>query len=110
MPAEICKRLQECMDTTGISYGDLSKMTGIPKSAIHRYVTGQTAKIPLNRLELLAAALSVPASYLMGWKSQENPTPGTADLTPHEKAVISAYRSRPSMQPAVDKLLGIEED
>ena len=75
---ENCKRLQEWMDTVGNSFGDLSKMNGIPKYAIHRYVTGETTKIPLDRLELLATAWGVPASYLMGWISKENSTPGTA--------------------------------
>lgn len=28
----------------------------------------------------------------------------------HEKKVINAYRNKPEMQPAVDKLLGVEDD
>ena len=31
-------------------------------------------------------------------------------LTAHEKRVITAYRNKPEMQPAIDKLLGIEEE
>ena len=31
-------------------------------------------------------------------------------LTNHEQLVITAYREHPDMQPAVDKLLGIEQD
>ena len=31
-------------------------------------------------------------------------------LTPHETKVMTAYRSQPEMQPAVDKLLGVDMD
>jgi len=34
----------------------------------------------------------------------------TDDYTEHEKKVISAYRDHPDMQPAVDKILGIEPE
>lgn len=30
-------------------------------------------------------------------------------LTPHERGVITAYINQPEMQPAVDKILGVEE-
>lgn len=30
-------------------------------------------------------------------------------LTPHEQKVITAYKNQPEMQPAVDKILGVEE-
>ena len=32
------------------------------------------------------------------------------DYTEHEKKVISAYRNQPDMQPAVDKILGVEPE
>ncbi len=34
----------------------------------------------------------------------------TIALSEHEKTVIVAYRNKPEMQPAVDKLLGIADD
>ena len=36
------------------------------------------------------------------WYNQNNCT-----LTPHEQAVIDAYRTQPEMQPAVNRLLGV---
>ena len=47
-------------------------MTGIPKSAIQRYATGETEKIPLDRLELLAQALGISSAYLMGWEDRNS--------------------------------------
>ena len=47
----ISDRILEQIKQANISYGDLSTMTGIPKSALQRYATGETEKIPLDRLE-----------------------------------------------------------
>lgn len=54
-----------------ISYGELSDKTGIPKSALQRYATGQTEKIPIDRLQAIANALGTSAQYLMGWSDDQ---------------------------------------
>ena len=64
---DISKRILQTMIEKEISYGELSKLTGIPKSALQRYAIGETEKIPLDRLEKIAKALNVDAAYLMGW-------------------------------------------
>lgn len=64
---EISKRLFAVIAKRGMTYGELSEKTGIPKSALQRYATGETAKIPLDRLEALARALQTTPSYLLGW-------------------------------------------
>lgn len=69
--SEISERILERIKQSNTSYGDLSKATGIPKSALQRYATGETEKIPLDRLEKIAAALGVSAAYLMGWEYDE---------------------------------------
>ena len=69
--SEISNRLYAALETSGYSYGELSKLTGIPKSALQRYATGETEKIPLDRLEKMANALGVSSAYLMGWEDQE---------------------------------------
>ena len=49
-----------------VSYGLLSKMTGIPKATLQRYATGVTDKIPYDRLFLIARALGTSVGYLTG--------------------------------------------
>ncbi len=70
---KIAERLLMLINNNNVSYGELSKQTGIPKSAIQRYATGETEKIPITRIELLAKALHSNAAYLMGWVDEENP-------------------------------------
>lgn len=63
----IAERINFAMKTADLSYGELSKITNIPKSALQRYATGVTANIPLDRIEKIALATNVKASYLLGW-------------------------------------------
>lgn len=69
---DVSKKLKKIMDIYGFSYGDIATATGIPKSAVHRYVTGETGKIPLTRLEAIAEYLSIGVPYLLGWDSSKD--------------------------------------
>ena len=68
--SEISDRLLGVISYRTVSYGDLAKATGIPKSALQRYATGETEKIPIDRLEKIADALNVSTAYLMGWTDE----------------------------------------
>ena len=63
---EISKRLQQYYERSGLSYTDLAARTGVPKSALQRYISGTTEKIPMDRLEKLAYALDTTPQILMG--------------------------------------------
>ena len=65
--SEIANRIFKAMCDADMSYGELSRITGIPKSALQRYATGETSKIPIPRVEMIADALNVSADYLLGW-------------------------------------------
>lgn len=57
--SEMSKRIQAALRNANISYGELSTRTGIPKSALQRYATGETEKIPTDRLIKISVALGV---------------------------------------------------
>lgn len=67
--SDISNRILEIILAKDISYGELSEKTGIPKSALQRYATGQTEKIPIDRLEKIAKAIGSTTAYLMGWEN-----------------------------------------
>lgn len=50
--------LKTRIENSGMSYKQLEEMTGIPKSAIQRYATGTTEKIPADRLRMLLSVLA----------------------------------------------------
>lgn len=70
---KIADRLMTAMKSSKITYVELARRTGISKSALQRYATGETEKIPLDRLEQMAQALDVSAEYLLGWEQIKHP-------------------------------------
>lgn len=97
---EISNRLKKAMVDSGLSFGEVSNITGIPKSAIHRYVTGNTPKIPITRLEQLAEVFGVSAAYLMGWEepTDKNETTVTAEDLAEINELYEIYSSLPEEQ------------
>lgn len=59
-------RFTELMEYFGIKQSDIVEKTGIPKSAISMYVSGQR-KPRQNRLTLIADAYGVSETWLMGY-------------------------------------------
>lgn len=62
-------KLAEALREKKISIRELAEKTGIPKSAIQRYTSGETEKIPIDRMILMAEALGIDPAYVMGWNS-----------------------------------------
>lgn len=105
---EIIERLKKCIDKSGLTYLELEKKTGIAKSSLQRYANGVTKKIPVDSIQTIAKAIGVAPEYILGWELNISSKQNQILLTPHEENVICAYRSKPEMQPAVDRLLGVE--
>lgn len=68
MENNISERIKRAIEGKGISYQALQEKSGIPKSAIQRYASGDTEKLPIDRVVKIAKALSVSPGYLMGWE------------------------------------------
>lgn len=60
------ERILAAMKAQRISYASLEGLTGVPKSALQRYATGATPKIPAERLKAIANALQCSTGYLLG--------------------------------------------
>ena len=65
--SECSDRILQALKQADLSYGELAKLTGISKSALQRYATGETKKIPIDSIEAIAKATNVSSQYLMGW-------------------------------------------
>lgn len=80
--SSISKRIYDAVQSSGLSYGELSQLTTIPKSALQRYATGETEKVPLPRIEAIAKATGVSAAYLMGWEAPPAPKQSAPEPRP----------------------------
>ena len=109
------RRLNKLFAESQETYRDIAKATGIPISAIHRYVTGETENIPLDRLEQLAAHFGVKTEYLAGWDREPDAVdrkvleidpefvPGKGYL-PENNNDINIYREKMRRQPGMRML------
>ena len=70
----IIKRLKEAIENSGLSYVELEKKTGISKSALQRYATGSTKKIPVDVIQAIAEAVNVSSAWIMGWDDEPEDT------------------------------------
>ena len=66
MKSTTSERLAELMNYYNINQADLIKKTGIPKSSMSMYVSGQR-KPPQNKLTVIAEAYNVDEAWLMGY-------------------------------------------
>ena len=125
--AKIGYRIKQRREELGLTQEHLAVTLGLNKSSVQRYESGQVKKIKLPILETIAQCLNVNPDWLacktdiqteyetpirtideVDIFQDDNTFPIT--LTPHETKVITAYRDKPEMQPAVDTLLGITSD
>ena len=80
--SELSTRILALIEQKDLSYGELADLTGIPKSALQRYATGSTEKIPLPRIEVIAKALGVSSAYLIGWAPEESNAAAPSNIIP----------------------------
>ena len=66
----IGEKIRALREQKGLTLEDLGKLCGTTKQTIYKYETGVITNIPLDRLELIADALSTTAADLMGWTAK----------------------------------------
>lgn len=67
-------RINKAIENSGYTYQEIAKITGISKSSLQRYATGETKKIPIDCIEKIAEATGTSSKYLMGWDEPESTT------------------------------------
>ena len=100
---ECARRILGAIQNNKISYSELSYKTNITKSALQRYATGETEKIPINRIKAIATALHCTPEYLLGW---------TNDPTKYEGSdkVAETKKAHQSMQYGAQKEVPLSKD
>jgi transcriptional regulator with XRE-family HTH domain len=101
------ERIKALVESSDLSYQELEKLTGIKKSSLQRYASGETTKIPLDAIEKLSRTFNVSQEYLMGW-DEKNDSPSEPQLTEGEKMMLELFRKIPvDRQPEALDLLRV---
>ena len=78
---EVINRIKNRRLLFGYSFQDLADRSGISKSTLQRYETGNIKSIPISKLTLIAEGLNTTAEYLMGWSDDPNNYKNMDNLT-----------------------------
>lgn len=92
------KRLNEVVQSNHLTLIEIERLTGVGKSTVQRYLTGETSKIPIDFYEKMAAITNVPISYLTCFDDESTPVLKDRDV------VVEKINSLP--EDKIDKLLG----
>ena len=90
-------RIRSEMQRNSLTLLEIEQRTGIKKSSMQRYVSGETGKIPMSAIEKLATLFGVSGAYLMGWDEKED-SPSEPQLTEGEKVLLDLFNRVPEDQ------------
>ena len=103
-------RIIELMRENDCDNQKLASALGLNRQAVTDWKANRSRSYQ-KYLPEIAAYFNVSVDSLIGnTENTANATVAEIGLSEHEKLMISAYRSQPDMQRAVDRLLGIEAD
>ena len=100
----ISKLIKEQREKLNLTLKEIANFVGVSEGTVSRWESGEIKNMKRNKIAKLSQILQISPLELTGISTSEE----TEEFTNHEKQVIKAYRNRPEMQPAVDKLLGVE--
>ena len=72
---EIAKRLKALRTEKQLSLQELADKTGLTKSTLQRYETGNIGNIPLSKIDILAKGLGVNPHTILGWDNNIDSIP-----------------------------------
>ena len=87
-------RIKSEMQRNSLTLLEIEQRTGIKKSSMQRYVSGETGKIPMSAIEKLATLFGVSGAYLMGWDGDEK-DPSEPQLTGVDKELWELLKRIP---------------
>ena len=110
--ASVASRLLQAMEYRGIKQVDLCEKTGIVKSSISTYLSGEYEPKQRNLFKI-AEALEVNVSWLMGYDvpmTGNIPNSDEASAAPAPNGEVMALRERLRRQPGTRMLLDATKD
>lgn len=99
--------IKNMISSKGYNIKSFAQYIGMPYSTLLTILNGSLGGAAIDNVIKICQGLGISINEL-----QEHDVSADVDhaLSAHEKALIIAYRKKPDMQPAVDRLLGISDD
>lgn len=106
-------KLSEILKIQQSNPNELAEKIGVAPSTIYSIIKRDNMKVDISVLAKICKELNVKMEvfyneYIIDSKNSVEDIQEV--LTQHEKRLVVAYRNKPEMQPAIDKLLNINDD
>lgn len=103
-------RIKQYREDNNLTLAEIERMTNVPAQTINRYELGQ--RVPkVDAATIIANKLNLNPLWLFGYDVEDTDVSSRLfEFTEHEQDVIMEYRNHPDMQPAVDRILGVESE
>lgn len=106
-------KLSEILKIQQSNPNELAEKIGVAPSTIYSIIKRDNMKVDISVLAKICKELNVKMEvfyneYIIDSKNSIEDIQEV--LTQHEKKLVVAYRNKPEMQPAIDKLLNINDD
>ncbi len=87
---DMAEKIRMLRKERGLTLEEVGDRVGVGKSTVRKWESGEIANMRRDKIALLAAALGVEPSYLMGWNENEKTTD---KLAPDESELLDSYRA-----------------
>ncbi|WP_368234757.1 helix-turn-helix transcriptional regulator [Anaerotruncus rubiinfantis] len=104
---EIGAIIQAARLRAGLTQNQVAKSINRPQQTIAAWETGRSQP-DANTLFQLFSIFGQSVDDAFGFKKEKDPEPERFEVDERERALVLAYRNNPAMQPAVDRLLGLD--
>lgn len=102
------QKLQEYILSNYKSIMQFAKSADLPYTTVKGIFSRGIWGTSIQNITRICNVLSIDINALVD--GEIKPKINVGNLSNHEKKVITSYRQKPEMQPAVDRLLGVDEE
>lgn len=101
--------IKEQISNKGYSIKSFSAFIDMPYSTLLSMLNGSIGGAAVDNVIKICNGLNITISELQEHTDTAKFT-DCINLTEHEKRLVTAYRNKPEMQPAINTLLGIDDE
>lgn len=108
---DISAKIRKLRTDKGLTLEQVGDYVGVSKATVLKWESGSIKNMRRDKIVKLSEILGTTPGDLVGWESQETSAiPNDyIQVSPQEKALIIAYRSNPSAQVFVNRILGLPD-
>lgn len=104
---ELSEKIRILRQQRGLTFEEIGDYVGVSKATVLKWESGKIQNMRRDKIVKLAEILRVSPAELLGYPEDNFSSHSSFIISPHERAVIEAYRAHPALRSAVDRMLEV---